>query len=327
MPPSALKTEKSYLLTSASGNLLVGCIGVAMSAISGSQAILLDGVFNLTYFVTGLFTVKVVSLVARGDDQRFPHGYAFFEPLVNGIKGTLVLGVSLMALVGAAQALLAGGRDVAVGTALGYGVFASLACAILALVTRHGAQQTQSPLVRADAENWVVNFAVSCSMLVAFAGIFLFRAIGLQALAPYVDPTVVLAVVIITIFVPVRMASNALMEMLNRAPTKEVVQRVVDVVDASLSDLPVTERFVRVTQPGRQRMVLVHVVLSPDYSPDGLVALDKIRAQMYAALRASHEATIVDVLFTTDRQWGAPLSDGGFGGDVADQNAHMKRPS
>ena len=151
MAGSSLKTEKKYLLTSAFGNLLVGFIGIALSAVSSSQAILLDGVFNLTYFATGLFTVKVASLVARGDDERFPHGYAFFEPLVNGVKGTLVLGVSVMALVGAVQALLAGGRDVAAGTALGYGVFASIACGILALATRYGAKQTGSPLVRADA--------------------------------------------------------------------------------------------------------------------------------------------------------------------------------
>ena len=313
---SSLKDEKKYLLTSATGNFLVGFIGIAVSAVSSSQAILLDGIFNLTYFTTGLFTVKVASLVARGDDERFPHGYAFFEPLVNGVKGTLVLGVSVMALVGAVQALLAGGREVAAGTALGYGVFASIACGTLALATRYGAKRTESPLVKADAENWVVNFAISFSMLFAFAGIFLLRTIGLDALAPYVDPTIVLVVVIITIFVPVRMASNALMAMLNRAPTSDIVQQVVDVVDASLTDLPVTERFVRVTQPGRQRMVLVHVVLSADYSPNGLIALDTIRTRIYEALRESHVATIVDVLFTTDRQWGAPLSDGGLGGQA-----------
>ena len=315
MAVSSLEIEKKYLLTSALGNVLVGCIGIAVAALSSSQAILLDGVFNLVYFTTGLFTVKVASLVARGDDERFPHGYAFFEPLVNGVKGTLVLGVSVMAFVGAVQALLAGGRDVAAGTALGYGAFASIACGILALTTRYGAKQTESPLVRADAENWIVNFAISCSMLLAFAGIFLLRSIGLDALALYVDPTVVLAVVTITIFVPVRMASNALMELLNRAPTKDVIQQVITVVDSNLTDLPVTERFVRVTQPGRLRMVLIHVVLSSDYRPDGLSALDAIRARMYEALREAHVATIADVLFTTDRQWGAPLSDGGFGGE------------
>ena len=278
---------------------------------------MLDGLFNITYFATGLFTVKVASLVAGGDDERFPHGYAFFEPLVNGVKGMLVLGVSIMALVGAVQALLAGGREIAAGTGVGYAVFASTTCGVIALITRRGARATGSPLLRADAENWIVNAAISCCLLVAFAGIFLLRAVGLGALAPYVDPTIVLAVVAISIFIPVRMASRALMELLNRAPTKDVIRQVTDIVDATLTDLPVKERFIRVVQPGRQRMVLVHVVLSTDYRFDGLGPLDAIRLRTYEALREAHVATIVDVLFTADRQWGAPLSDGGSGGPTS----------
>ena len=113
MQPEALKLEQRYLIISAVGNALVACVGVAVAAFSSSQAILLDGLFNLTYFATGLFTIKVARLVAGGDDERFPHGYAFFEPLVNGIKGMLVLGVSVMALAGAVQALLTGGRPIA----------------------------------------------------------------------------------------------------------------------------------------------------------------------------------------------------------------------
>ena len=66
--------------------------------------------------------MKVASLVAGGDDERFPHGYAFFEPLVNGIKGTLLLGVSVMALLGAMQALLSGERTIAAGVAIAYGI-------------------------------------------------------------------------------------------------------------------------------------------------------------------------------------------------------------
>ena len=317
MDASNLRLEKKYLLISAFGNVLVGGIGIVVAAVSSSQAILLDGLFNLTYFATGLFTIRVASLVAGGDDERFPHGYAFFESLVNGIKGMLVLGVSIMALVGAVQALFTGGREVDAGMGIGYAVFASTACCVIAVITRRGTQSTGSPLLRADAENWVVNAAISCCLLVAFAGILLLRVMGLAALAPYVDPVVVLAVVAISIFVPVRMASRALMELLNRAPTKDVIRQVTDIVDANLTGLPVQERFIRVVQPGRQRMVLVHVVLSTDYRPDGLSPMDAIRQRTYDALREAHVATIVDVLFTAERQWGAPLSDGGFGGPTS----------
>ena len=107
-------------------NLLVGCVGVAFSFVASSQAILLDGLFNLTYFGTGLFTIRVAQLVRQGDDQQFHFGYAYFEPLINGIKGVLVLGVTMLAFVDAIRALLSGGREIAAGPAIGYGIFATV---------------------------------------------------------------------------------------------------------------------------------------------------------------------------------------------------------
>ena len=314
MEQATLQLERKYLIVSACGNVLVAFVGLTVAAISSSQAILLDGLFNLSYFATGVFTIKVAALVAGGDDERFPHGYAFFEPLVNGMKGTMVLGVSVMAMVGAVQALLSGGREIGAGAAIAYGVFASIVCWYLAYISKRGAKLTRSPLVGADAENWIVNAAISSCVLIAFAGIAVMVALDLDTLARYVDPTVVLAVVIITIGVPVRMAWRALVALLNKAPSEEIVKQVTVVVDTCLQDLPVQERFVRVIQPGRQRMVLVHVVLPTDYQLEGIESLDAVRATTYEMLCKAHVATIVDILFTTDRQWGAPLSDGGSGG-------------
>ncbi len=313
MQTEALQLEQRTLKIAASGNLLMGVVGGAAAVFSGSQAILLDGLFNLTYFATGLFTLRVAQLVAGGDDDRFPHGYAFFEPLVIGIKGMLVLGVSLLAAVGSVQALFTGGRPIAAGMAVLYGVFATACCSLFAWITRRNAEATGSPLVQADAENWIVNAAISGAVLLAFGGIYLMQAIGLERWAPYVDPVVVLTVVCISLSVPVRMAWQALMSLLNRAPSEAVVAEVTTLVDDCLKDIPVRERFIRVIQPGRQRLVVVHVVLPKDHPIEGLGSLDAVRSRTQAALAEAHAATISDVLFTADRKWGAPLSDGGAG--------------
>ncbi len=314
MPSPSFEREKRALLVSGFGNILLAIVGLAAAAVSSSQAILLDGVFNLTYFATALFTVKVASLVAGGDDERFPHGYAFFEPLINGIKGMLVLGVSVMALLGAVQALLTGGRAIGLGVAIAYGVFASISCWCFAYVTHRAAKATNSPLVTADAENWVVNAMISSGLVLAFLGVLVANSLGLDRVALYVDPVVVLTVVVISIAVPVRMAKNALMALLNRAPDGDVVKQVEGIVDNGLTDLPVQERFIRVIQPGRQRMVLVHAVLPAEFRPDGVSALDAVRLRTHEALCEAHVATIVDILFTADRRWGAPISEGGIGG-------------
>ena len=144
----------------------------------------------------------------------------------------------------------------------------------------------------------MVNAAISGAVLLAFGGIFLLKAAGLETWVPYVDPVVVLTVVCISLFVPVRMAWQALMSLLNRAPEPAVVEEVTKIVDDCLAELPVTERFIRVIQPGRQRLVLVHAVLPEDYRVESLRTSGRSAiANARSALPGPHVATILDHAF------------------------------
>ena len=301
-----IRLETKVLVLSAGGNLVIGIMGIVFAVISRSQAILLDALFNLTYFASGLFTLKVAKMVLRGDDERFPVGYAFFEPLINGLKGVLVLGVSIMALVSAVQALFTGGRAIAAGAAITYGFLAATACWSLAIATRRGAKRTGSPLVLADAENWLVNGAISSAVLLAFVGILFVEKSPFKFIVPYIDPSLVMIVVLISISVPVRMAWQALMELLNRAPSSEIVQQVDSIVKKCTAELPIRSLYVRVIQPGRTRMVMAHVVLPAEFQVNGLPMLDAVRAATLKELKATHLATVLDMVFTADPVWGAP---------------------
>ncbi len=61
------RIERNALLISAGGSLLVGCVAMGFAAATGSAAISLDGLFNITYFIISLFTLKVASLVVQGE--------------------------------------------------------------------------------------------------------------------------------------------------------------------------------------------------------------------------------------------------------------------
>ena len=49
MNPETVKAEQRYLSIAALGNLIIGCVGLVFAVVASSQAILLDGLFNLTY--------------------------------------------------------------------------------------------------------------------------------------------------------------------------------------------------------------------------------------------------------------------------------------
>jgi cation diffusion facilitator family transporter len=302
-----LSDERGVLRLSAFACLAIGVVGVGCAALTGSEAILLDGCFNLSYFAMGLLTLKVLGWVARGDDERFPFGYGYFEPLVNGMKSLLVSGVSLKALFGAVDALLSGGRAISVGWAVVYGVVASLACWSMAVVTRRAQRRIASPMVQADAENWLVNAAVSSAVLAAFVTVAVLERTGHAAIVPYVDPLLVTLVVLLSIAIPVRIAWHSLMGLLNRAAAPEVIETARFAVREGLAELPVRDLAVRVIKPGRMHMIAAHVLLEAGRSP-AVAELDAARQRVGQRLLAHDPNVILDVIFTEDPQWFAELS-------------------
>lgn len=307
MPSNSSKLEQRYLMITTLGSLIISCFGIVVSFFASSEAILLDGLFNGVYFLASLLTIRVSILVRRGDSERFHFGYAFFEPLINGAKGALLLGVTLMAFVGAVQSLFAGGSMVSAGPGILYGAIASSFCWLMAWITLRGVKFTESPLVKVDSENWLVNATITSGVLVAFLCVYLVQGTSLKFISPYVDPTLVIAIVMITVSVPVKMAWTAVMEFLNRAPAPDVVLKVKDTLETVLRPLPLQAIQLRITQPGRTRMVLAHVVLPTDFTVERLSDLDAYHRSCQSALQQEYPMTTLDVIFTADRDIGAAL--------------------
>lgn len=300
-----MKTESSTLAFSAFMALLIGSIGIIATLASNSQAILLDGLFNLIYFSVALVTIKVSTLASRPDNDAYPFGYSYFESLVNLCKGLLILGVSIFALVDAIAALLTGGREISAGLAVLYALFATAACSLTAWVMHRSQRHVQSPLVSADKLNWVVNSMISAAVLAAFCLVILFEQIGLHTLVPYVDSVLVIAVVVLCLSVPVRMASQALQELLNKTPEDAVALPVRQAVARGLEEIETVEVRVRMVRPGRLLYVIVHVVL-PDMPEVSIAKQDSLRARVDDEVRRYYSPVVCDVVFTSDTRWAAP---------------------
>ncbi|MFN3615995.1 MAG: cation diffusion facilitator family transporter [Rubrimonas sp.] len=301
-----LRTERAALLTSAAAAALIGAVALVAAGLSHSQAILLDGLFNVAYFAAALLTLRVAALARRPDDERFPFGYVYFEPLINAAKGLLILGVSVFALVEAVIALLSGGRAMQTGPAIAYGVFATVVCVGVWLSLRRAPCRGGSPLVRADADNWMLNALISGGVLGGFAGAWALQNAGMAAAAAHVDPALVAAIVLLSIGVPVRMAWQGVTALLNRAPPPSVTQAIRAAAQGALSPLPVRALFVRAVRPGRTTCVMVHALLDRSQSDLRLADADAIRARIVQALAADHAPVVVDVVFTAVPEYAQP---------------------
>lgn len=300
-----MKTEANTLVFSALMALIIGVVGMVATLATNSLAILLDGLFNLIYFAIALVTIKVSRLASRPDSESYPFGYSYFESLVNLCKGLLILGVSIFALVDAVAALFTGGREIAAGLAVLYALFATAACTLAAWVMHRSERHVHSPLVTADKLNWLINSVISAAVLAAFCLLLLFDYLGWRAVLPYVDSVLVMAVVVLCLSVPVRMASQALSELLNKTPEESIAQPVRQAVARGLADIDTVEVRVRIVRPGRLLYVVVHVVL-PDTSELSVTGQDSLRARVDNEVRRYYSPVVCDVMFTSDTRWAAP---------------------
>jgi cation diffusion facilitator family transporter len=300
--------ETRALVLSTAAALVLGVVALIVALATGSGAILLDGAFNLCFFVTALVTLRVARLLERPDDQQYPFGYLHFEPLINLVKGLLILGVGLIALIDAAISLYRGGNEVSAGLALAYAALATVYCGGVLLAMRRARREAPSPLVQGDIENWAVYFAISVGMLVAFCLALLLQRANMEAAARLVDPILVSLVVILTLGVPIRMGGRGLMALLKRAPAQEVVASIEELVRGALADLPTRALYLRVVQPGRTTYVMVHVLLGEAETGLNVRRAGALRRAVVAAVAERHTQAIVDMVFTAIEEFAAPTT-------------------
>jgi len=310
-----MTAETRALVLSTAAALVLGVVALIVALATGSGAILLDGAFNLCFFVTALVTLRVARLLERPDDQRYPFGYLHFEPLINMVKGLLILGVGLIALIDAAFSLYRGGTEVSAGLALAYAVFASVFCGGVFLALRLPQRQAPSPLVQGDIANWAVNFAISVGISAAFCVALILQRADMAAAARLVDPILVSLVVLLTLPVPIRLAGRGLMALLQRAPAEEVVAEIEGQVRGALAGLPMRALYIRVVQPGRTTYAMVHVLLDEAEARLDIKGADTLRREVVAAVAARHKPVIIDIVFTAIEQFAAPTT--GFVIDLA----------
>ncbi|MHC4402814.1 MAG: cation transporter, partial [Planctomycetota bacterium] len=184
--------ESFALRLSIFGYLGMAILGIVFALLTGSGAIMVDGVYSLVSFVMAILAAGVARLVDRPGDETFHFGYAHFEPLLNLLRGLMILTIAAFALVSAVLALVSGGRPLSPGLALAYSVCVALMCLGLSAFQRRSAKKTESPTLTVDARNWLVDGVITMAVGVGFLIGVILKSSAWSHLLPYVDPAVVI---------------------------------------------------------------------------------------------------------------------------------------
>jgi predicted Co/Zn/Cd cation transporter (cation efflux family) len=254
-------TEDAVLKLSILWSALLGLLGIIWGLASGSQVILLDGMYGVIGIATGWLLLLAAGLSRSGPTRAFPFGREGVTPLAIGTLGFVLLATLLYAAVEAVLTIRQGGVTFEVGWAIRYAAISTSACVAVWLWLRRNAGH--SDLLAYEATAWRLAALEGVGMLVGFTILRLVQDSSWSGVAPYIDPAMVLITCALLLPAPAGMIRTMIVELLEGAPTPGVQEPVLATITSVFDEFHLSEPDIRMTKVGLKLYVEVEGLADP----------------------------------------------------------------
>ncbi len=204
-----IKNEKQMILRSVFGALGFAVTGIVLGGILDSQMIIFDGLYSFISLGLSLLSLWALGKVKKKEKIKLSilgkQKKMNVSTLVVFIKYAVILIIVVGSLLTAVAAFFEGGRDTSMNYALIYAVISTIACYGVYVLLRNPSKNKNTPLLRAEAHQWLMDTWASFGVLVGFALGFIMSLIPATTfLVPYMDPFMVVVVSVFFIRTPIK---------------------------------------------------------------------------------------------------------------------------
>ena len=296
MSRSAQSQEILALRLSLVLTFLFGIAAVAIALLSDSQVMTLEAMTACIDLVVCILAIFVARKVHEPANQRYQFGYAKYEPLMTTVEGVLLAGACVGAIVYSVQDIIHPDPVEGEYTIVIYQAASFLLSVVFGWWMKRVGVRSGSPLVRAEAELWVVDGWLALGVTAAFVASIALGKIGTQEASAYVDPVVCIVLSVIFLRKPYEILRESVGDLVDANPYADTVNAVEESARA------LAERFhlkgiewVRVRKAGRRIFVMVSFFEDPSES---LEAMDNARQAITKEMALLHPDVEVAVLFS-----------------------------
>ena len=173
-------TDRSALLKRASiialtGNIALAVAKLAVGAISGSLAVLSDGVDSATDVAIAIMSLVIVAIIDKPGDKEHPYGHARAETMATTILAFIVFFAGAQLLLRSAGSLIAGEKPELPGTIAIWVTIVSIVGKLLLAWSQFAiGKKTGSAMLIANGKNMRGDVVTSASVLVGLGATYLF---------------------------------------------------------------------------------------------------------------------------------------------------------
>ena len=287
---SARRIEQRSLRFGVGANVVMTLAGFSAHVLTGSNALLLDGLYSAVLVGSSLIASRISRNVVRPPDRAWPYGYEGQEALYVLFRSLVLLGVIGFGVGSASATMIDWWRGVPIPVLqlepVGfYTVGMTGLCAFLAWRHQRDWQRTGriSMLLLTEARNARIDALITTATGVALLASPLLLNTPLAALAPVTDALLVLAVSLMLLREPMSALRDAMAQAAGCAADPEVLQLTRTVLMQEVGGLQLQMMDFTVQQLGRTAFVVVYI--NP-LQPQDSGAIDALRHHIDARCSA-----------------------------------------
>jgi cation diffusion facilitator family transporter len=300
----ASRIEQQTLRVSIYGVVVVAVGSIAYGFFLESDVVILNGIFSLLSLIGAGLSLLAARLVVQPENRRFPFGYSHLEPLVLSVNSFMVLLICIYALINGIERIRAGGNAVGAEGVIWFGLVSGAVSLGIYLYERRVARRIDSPLIEADAREWLIDFGFSMVTFLGFAVLPLLAEPARSVWARYADPVMVAAMALLAIPMPLAVLRRSLREVLLMSDVEdEVARRLEAVMEAVRGEHDIARYVHHVVKTGRTRFIEVDIVVGPNFALQTVAEQDRLRERIWRALGLNLDEAWLSICLTGDPRW------------------------
>lgn len=210
---------------SIAGNALLSVLKIVIGIISGSLAVLADGIDSATDIVASVVTLVAAKIMSKPPDMRFPYGYVKADTIATKVLSFIIFFAGAQLAISTIQDIIDGNIREIPGLVAMYVTLLSIAGKIaLAIYQRRMGKLLKSPMLLANGRNMQNDILISVSV---FAGLLFTHVFNY----PLIDPIIALLVSFWIMYTAFRIFMESNTELMDGVDDPEKYKQIFDAVN------------------------------------------------------------------------------------------------
>ena len=275
------KREKSAMSVSLYGNLVFVVIELVMALVTGSQAVLLDAVYDSVEFCMLLPSIFLIPLLYKPSNEEHPFGYMQIETIFVVVKGITMTAVTFGLIFNNINLMLHGGHIVSFHTVAGFELFACILGIIVTVYLYYKNKQMESPLINMEMQGWRIDSFISLGMTVAFLLPMLIPFDWFQHIVPYLDQLITIVLSLVMIPTPIHTVITGIRDLMLIPPEEETIDDIKETIEPIIGVYGHKNLYYDIVRTGRKVWISVYISFEKD-----IVSLSKFKQLQDQCIKA-----------------------------------------